>query len=108
MIKADNAAIAEENSSDPSTSTAGWNARLAARQTYDKAVQGINFPSSFASDAQGVDSADVALESIMGTISVNTNDVTNYNALFAQEQTAEAAFQSAQSKLSNDLGLVSG
>ena len=106
MIKAENAGISEQNSSDPATSTAGINKRIAARQALDDEMNTINFPDFASADAQQVESTDAALESDLGSLSANTDSVDNFNAIFPTVTAAEASFNAANKALFNDLGLT--
>jgi hypothetical protein len=82
MIATLNALLPKENSQVPSAATAGWNADIAARVAMDSRLQAINFPGSLQSDVDALVAADVAVESIEGTLAVNTDSVTNYNSIF--------------------------
>ena len=105
MVDATNAQTDNENSSDPSTSASGWNAAAAARQTFDQAVTKISFPGSAGTAVQTLISSDVALESLMKTLAINTNDVSNYNSIFTSVNSAEATFAANASALAAALGL---
>jgi len=104
-----NAQLSAENgvTSDPSASSAAWNAQIAARQAFDSAVENIRFPSADEADAKQVIATDTALESAEGTLAANTDNVVNYNSIFTTVTSAENAFAAADKALSNDLGLVS-
>jgi len=106
MQTADNAGIDQQNSSDQSTQIAGINARVQVRQTFDTAIQAIQFPTSAQTDAKAVLSADVALETALGDLSVNVNDTANYNSVFQTVSTDLSAFAAADAALSSDLGLT--
>ena len=107
MNDADNAGLAKQNTldSDPVAATAGINDRISARQEFDATVRSIVFPASAKSDAGQVLSADAALETLLATLSANTDNTYNYNQVFNTVTPGEAAFVAADSTLSNDLGL---
>jgi hypothetical protein len=98
--------IPGQNSSDPTTSTNAINNEVTVLQTFDTAVQGIQLPSSADADAQTVLNADAALESALGTLAVNTNDVSNYNSVFDTVQPDETTATADQTALARDLGLT--
>ena len=108
MNTAFNAQIPAQNraSTDPSGATTAINAEIRAQRTFDSTVQDIAFPTSDQADARGVLTADAALESAEGTLSVNTDDIANYNSVFDTVTPVQNAFDAANTALSNDLGLV--
>jgi hypothetical protein len=108
MSGAESPEISAQNAdaSDPTTQTNDINSRIATRQTFDTAVESITFPSAAQADAQKVISADAALEDALGQLSANTDDVGNYNSIFATVTTAEAQFAAADAALSSDLGVT--
>jgi hypothetical protein len=110
MNDAVNADIPAQNKAgtDPTGATTAINDEASARQTFDTAVQAITFPASDQADAQTVLSADASLEGVLGTLAVNTNDISNYNAIFDTVTPAQSAFTAADNALSNELGLTSG
>ncbi|MFZ0129245.1 MAG: hypothetical protein WAL77_07465 [Candidatus Dormiibacterota bacterium] len=107
MVTAVNAQIAEQNkaSTDPTGAAAAINAQISARQTFDTAVQAITFPPADAADVQAVLSADAALENVMGTLAANTDNISNYNAIFNTVTPAQSALTAADASLSGELGL---
>ena len=107
MIGKTNALLPRVNSPVAATETAGWNATVAAQRVFDARVQSIKFPASLQSDADAVVSADIAAESIEGTLAFNTDNVSNYNSIFNTLTPARAAFEAADATLSHKLGLVS-
>ena len=110
MNTASNDGITKQNTinSDPAGATAGINEQISARQAFDTAVTAIVFPSAAQSDAQQVLSADAALEQALGTLAVNTDNIANFNSVFATVTPAQNVFTSANAALSNDLGLKPG
>ena len=110
MNDAVNADIPAQNKAgtDPTGATTAINDEASARQTFDTAVQAITFPASDQADAQAVLSADASLESVLGTLAANTNDIGNYNSIFDTVTPAQSAFTAADNALSNELGLTSG
>ena len=106
MIGRTNALVANENSSDPATATAGWKAAVTDQKAFDRRVQQIKFPSSLQLDADNVVSADIELETIEGTLAINTDSVSNYNSIFDTLTPAQAAFNAANATLTHKLGLV--
>jgi hypothetical protein len=106
MTTAYNAQVPAQNGTDPGAVTAAINAEIRAQQAFDSTVQGITFPTSDEADAQAVLTADAALESAEGTLSVNTDNVDNYNSVFDTVTPARNASNAANTTLGNDLGLV--
>lgn len=106
MITADNSHLAEFNSSNPPTATAGINATIADHQTFDSALQGIAFPPAVTSDVAGVLTADVAYENALATLAVNTDNAINYNSVFATTVPLESQFEAALSTLNGDFGIT--
>ncbi len=105
MIDLCNQQVPRTNSADSATSTAGWNATAADQQKFDVILQAMAFPSSLSAKVQAVISADVSLESLEGTLSVNTGNTNNYNAIFSTVVTAQATANAANTVLANALGL---
>lgn len=106
MNTAEAADIPKENSTDPSVSTAGINEGVTLRETFDTAVGAIQFPESMKADVQAVLSADASLESLLGELGANTDNIQNYNSIFTTMTSGEAAFKAADAALSRDLGLT--
>lgn len=102
-----NALVANTNSQDPATATAGWNATVTDQKAFDRRVQAIKFPVSLQLVADNVVSADIELETIEGTLAVNTDSVSNYNSIFNTLTPAQATFNAANATLTHKLGLVS-
>jgi hypothetical protein len=102
-----NADIPKQNkaSTDPAGATAAINDMVSLRQTFDTAVAAITFPDADKSDAQAVLSADASLESALGTLAANTDNIPNYNSIFPTTLSAQSAFTAADAALSRDLGL---
>jgi hypothetical protein len=92
-------------STDPAGATAAINDMVSLRQTFDTAVAAITFPDADKSDAQAVLSADASLESALGTLAANTDNIPNYNSIFPTTLSAQSAFTAADAALSRDLGL---
>jgi hypothetical protein len=101
-----NADIPAQNGSDPTAATTAINNEVTVLQTFDSAIQAIQFPSSDQTDVQTVLTADTALETALGTLAVNTGDVTNYNAIFDTVQPDQTAATAAQDALGRDVGLT--
>jgi hypothetical protein len=100
-----NAGIVNQNSDIPSTATAGIDAEITAYKAFDTSLSSIGFTGQARSDAQKVLNADAALEDLLGTLSVNTDNVENYNQVFSTVTPAEATVTADQTALNNDLGV---
>jgi hypothetical protein len=105
MIGRTNALVAQDNSQDPATATAGWKATVSDQKAFDRRVQQIKFPPPLQLDADSVVSADIELETIEGTLAINTDSVSNYNSIFDTLTPAQAAFNAANATLTHKLGL---
>ena len=86
---------------------AGINAQIAAYTAFGSALSLIVFPSRDQSDAKTVQNALAALETVLGILSVNRDDVVNYNQVFATVTPDVSALTSATTALENDLGVTS-
>jgi hypothetical protein len=106
MIDADNANLANFNSQAAATETAGINATIQDHQTFDSALSAISFPSADGAAVTAVLSADAAYESSLGTLAVNTGDVTNYNSVFDTMVPLQSAFEAALTTLDGDFGIT--
>ncbi len=110
MNQAVNVDIPRQNtaSTDPTGAAAAINDMASLRQTFDTAVAVITFPNADASDVHAVLNADASLESTLGTLAANTDNITNYNSIFSTMLSAQSAFTAADAALSRDLSLVNG
>ena len=52
-------------------------------EAFDAAVSAITFPDAAKSDSEAVLNADTKFVAALGTLSVNTDNIANYNSLFA-------------------------
>lgn len=102
LVRADNAAIVQQNSQDATISIAGLNARVAAHKNFDGLVTSLAFPASAQADQQKVLEADTALEQVIAQEAANRSNVKNYNAVLATEQPLQDAFAAAVTQLGND------
>lgn len=102
-----NAQIPAQNAADtdPSGATTAINTEVTVLQTFDTAIEAIQFPPADQSDVQAVLNADAAWEQGLGTLAVNTNDTANYNSVFDTVQPEQTAATAAQDALGRDLGL---
>jgi hypothetical protein len=109
MIATVNAEIPIQNTAQahPENAATAITAEVTAYQTFDTAVQAITFPTPDQADAQAVLNADASLESVLGTLSVNTDNISNYNAIFDTVTPAQSASTAADNALGNELGLTS-
>lgn len=106
MNTAFNADIPAQNGSDPTAMAAAINNEVTVMQTFDTAVQAIQFPTGDQADVQTLLNADTALEGALGTLAANTNSTANYNAIFDTVQPDQTAATAAQHALARDLGLT--
>lgn len=105
MYAAFNKGMKEQNSSNPTTSTAGINLEIQAINRFDNLIQTIKFPKSDKSALNKVLIDDSVWVSLDKTLAINTSDVNNYNSLFSGVQTAQANATAAIHILALDLGL---
>lgn len=103
MNKKDNAGITEQNSTDPTTSSAGIQARIAARNQFDSKLQSMHFPASVSPDVQAVLGDDASLEGALGNLEANVGNIPNFNASLQQVETSQGQFQSAATTLDDTL-----
>ena len=105
-----NAQIPIENAvgSDPVAAAGAFKAEITYRTEFDKGVRAIAFPAAVQAAVQQLLAADAALEAVQGTLSVNTDNIDNYNAVFDTVTPAHAAFAAANTTLGNALGLTTG
>ena len=106
MYAAFNRGMAEQNSSNPTTSTAGINLEIAAINRFDNHIRTIQFPKSDKSALNKVLLDDSVWVSLDGTLALNTSNTSNYNSLFDGVQTAQANATAAIHVLDRDLGLT--
>jgi hypothetical protein len=105
MFGAENLDITKQNSSDPTTSAAGINARLQLHQRFDTSIEAISFPKGAQRDVQAVLSAHGALENALGDLAANVGSVDNYNSIFSTVRPAEGNLASAITALNHDIGV---
>ena len=94
------------NSGDPTTQTDGINAQVAAHQAFDNALTNTSFPSGAQADTKSVLVADAAIESDLGGMVANVNDVAAYNVNLDQLNSDMTGFATANAALNADLGIV--
>ena len=105
MYAAFNKGMKEQNSSNPTTSTAGINLEIAAINRFDNHIQTIKFPKSDKSALNKVLVEDSVWVNLDGTLAINTSNTSNYNSLFNGVQTAQANATAAIHILARDLGM---
>jgi len=105
MYVAYNKGVNEQNSSIPSTSTAGIRIEISAINHFDAKIQTIRFPSSDKGALNKVLNDNTVLVSLDGTLALNTSSSANYNSLFPSVQTAEATSTAAIKALASKLGM---
>jgi hypothetical protein len=110
MASADNVLIGQQNAKgigDPTLATT-INARAALRSTFDTSVQALDaspFPKATTDIATALN-ADASVESALGLLAANTDNVTNYNSTFDSVTSANATFIAANAAVQRDLGLT--
>jgi hypothetical protein len=105
MYAAFDKGIREQNSSIPSTVTAGIRLEIAAINHFDSKIQTIKFPSSDKTALNHVLNADAVQTSLDGTLAINTTNTSNYNSLFPGVETAGANSTAAIDALAKKLGM---
>ncbi|MGC2206896.1 MAG: hypothetical protein WA724_03465 [Candidatus Dormiibacterota bacterium] len=108
-ITAENANLANWNSTDPATEVAGIQATEQAANTFASQIQGLNFRSSDVSDAKALVSAATVYAASLGSLAANVptdSDYTEYNQIYNTSIIPDSsALQAAVTTLGNDFGL---
>jgi uncharacterized membrane protein len=103
MVASDNAAKAQRDNPDVTTSSAGLQARVVAHENFDAQVAALAFPSAAGQrDQQKVLDADKALEQVITQEALVRGNTKDYNAVLATEQPLQDAFAAAVKQLGND------
>jgi hypothetical protein len=105
MYAAFNKGVDEQNSSNPSTETAGINLEIASINRFDNYIQTIKFPKSDKHELNQVLIENSVLTNLDGTLAINTSNVSNYNSLFDGVESAQATSTAAIDLLAKDLGM---